>query len=144
MLASRAVDPATLTTIPLFSDLTQEQRDDLAGVCAELEFPAGATLTREGDFGYSLFAIVSGSAEIMKGGEPVGRLGEGDVFGEIAVLSGGRRAATVVATSPLRALTLMNRDLWRLEREAPELGAALRTKIESHVGARTGADVGPS
>jgi hypothetical protein len=38
----------------------------------------------------------------------------------------------------------MNRDLWRLEREAPEVGSALRAKIESHLGARTAAEVGPA
>jgi CRP-like cAMP-binding protein len=50
------------------------------------------------------------------------------VLGEIAVLSGGRRTATVVATSPMR-LTVMNRDVWRLERDVPDVGAALRATI---------------
>jgi cAMP-dependent protein kinase regulator len=136
------MDGAFLSAIPLFSELAPEQRQEVADACQELEFEAGATLVREGDFGYSLYAITSGTAHILKGGEHVGALEPGDVFGEIAVLSGGRRAATVVATTPMRVATLMNRDLWRLEREAPAVGSALRAKIESHVGARAGADAG--
>jgi len=136
------MDGDSLSAIPLFAGLAPEQRQKVADACQELEFEAGATLVREGDFGYSLFAITSGSAEILKGGEHVGELAPGDVFGEIAVLSGGRRAATVVATTSMRVATLMNRDLWRLEREAPVVGSALRAKIEMHVGARAGTDVG--
>jgi len=138
------MDAASLSAIPLFADLAPDLRQDVADACEELEYEAGATLVREGDFGYSLFAITDGTAEIVKGGEPVGTLAVGDVFGEIAVLSGGRRAATVVATSSMRVATLMNRDLWRLEREAPAVGSALRAKIESHVGARESADPEPA
>jgi cAMP-dependent protein kinase regulator len=136
------MDATSLSAIPLFAELTPEQRREVAGACEELDFEAGATLVREGDFGYSLFAITSGTAEVVKGGKPIGTLAPGDVFGEIAVLSGGRRAATIVATTSMRVATLMNRDLWRLEHEAPAVGSALRAKIESHVGsARAGADL---
>jgi CRP-like cAMP-binding protein len=49
-------------------------------------------------------------------------------------MSGGRRSATVVATSPLTFVTIFNRELWRLEREAPEIAAALRETIAARVG----------
>ena len=60
-------------------------------------------------------------------------LGPGDVFGEIAVLSGGRRTATVIAQTPMQLVTVLNRDVWRLEREAPDVGAALRARIDEHL-----------
>src|SRR5438067_706528 len=58
----------------------------------------------------------------------------GDVVGEVAVLSSGRRTASVVATTPLRALTFFKRDVWALEREAPEAARRLRAALEQHVG----------
>jgi CRP/FNR family transcriptional regulator, cyclic AMP receptor protein len=123
------VNAATLTAIPLFAELEVDRRDQLAGVCAELEVEAGTTLVQEGDFGYAMFAIVDGTAEVTKDGAAIRSLGPGDVFGEVAVLSGGRRTATVVATTPLKLITIMNRDVWRLEQESPEVAESLRRTI---------------
>ena len=61
--------------------------------------------------------------------EPVRALGPGDVFGEIAVLFGGQRTATVVATSPMRLVMLFNGELTRLDRDVPELADELRKVI---------------
>jgi CRP-like cAMP-binding protein len=59
-------------------------------------------------------------------------VGPGDVVGEIAVLASGRRVASVVATSPVRAIALFKRDVWALENEAPEAARRLRAAIEQH------------
>ncbi|MGH3078292.1 MAG: cyclic nucleotide-binding domain-containing protein [Gaiellaceae bacterium] len=123
------MDGAGLATIPLFADLPENRRDALAGVCSELDVGAGATLVQEGDFGYAMFAIVEGTADVLKDSVSIRLLNPGDVFGEIAVLSGGRRTATVVARTDMRLLTVMNRDVWRLERDDPEIGSALRATI---------------
>jgi len=127
------VDAATLGTIPLFADLTLDQREELAGMCSELEVEPGTTLLREGDFGYSMFSITTGTADVVRDGVVLRTLGPGDSFGEIAVLSGGRRTATVVATTPMRLVTIFNRDVWRLERDAPDVGTALRATIAAYV-----------
>ena len=123
------MDAGQLDAIPLFEGLTADQRASLAGVCEEIEVEEGAVLVREGDFGHAVFAITSGTADVIHDGVVVNTLGPGDHFGEIAVLSGGRRSASVVATSPLTLVTLFNREVWRLEREAPELTATLRDTI---------------
>ena len=127
------MDAASIARIPLFAELTLDQRDQVAGMCQELEIEEGATLLREGDFGYAMFAITAGTAEVLKDGVVIRTLGSGDVFGEIAVLSGGRRTATVIAQTPMQLVTVLNRDVWRLEREAPEVGAALRARIDEHL-----------
>ncbi len=128
------MDPARLAQIPLFAELRQDQLDRVAEACTEVDVEEGATLLREGDFGYSLFAITSGTAEVLQNGTVLRTLGPGDVFGEIAPLSGGRRTATVVATSRLGLVTLFNRDLWRLEHNAPEVVASLQKTIAKRLG----------
>jgi CRP/FNR family cyclic AMP-dependent transcriptional regulator len=129
------MDSATLATLPLFGALSQEELDRVAGVCEELEIAEGTTLVREGDFGHAVFAITSGTAQVVHEGAVVNTLGPGDWFGEIAVMSGGRRSASVVATSPLTLVTVFNREIWRLEREAPEIAVALRATIDERLGA---------
>jgi CRP-like cAMP-binding protein len=69
----------------------------------------------------------------------INTLGPGDWFGEIAVMSGGRRSASVVATSPLTLVTIFNREIWRLEREAPEVAAVLRETIATRLGGQASA-----
>jgi CRP/FNR family transcriptional regulator, cyclic AMP receptor protein len=131
------VDPATLETIPLFAELTPDQRERVGGVCLEVEVEAGTTLLREGDFGYAMFAILDGTADVLKDGAVIRTLQRGDVFGEIAVLAGGTRTATVSARTPMRLVTVLNRDVWAMERETPEVGAALRASLAEHL-ARAG------
>ncbi len=123
------MDSAVLETIPLFSALEEVRRGELGGVCSELEVDAGTSVVHEGDFGYAMFAIVSGTADVVQDGAVIRSLSIGDVFGEIAVLSGGRRTASVVARTPMRLLAVMNRDLWRLEQETPDVAASLRATI---------------
>jgi voltage-gated potassium channel len=128
------MDAARLDAIPLFSGLTLDQRASVAGACDELSVEAGSTLVQEGDFGYGMFAITSGTADVVIEGAVVRTLGPGDMFGEIAVLSGGRRTATVIAATDMTLITVLNRDMWRLERESPEIATALRATIAERLG----------
>jgi CRP/FNR family transcriptional regulator, cyclic AMP receptor protein len=121
------VDVAELRSVPLFGGLAS---DDLAMLAERADLveaeAAGVDLTREGDFGHCVFAIVDGTAAVTVDGAPVRDLGPGDLFGEIAVLAAGRRTATVTSSSPMRLVSLFKRDLWRLADERPEFDAALR------------------
>jgi CRP-like cAMP-binding protein len=128
------VDAARLDAIPLFGGLTADQRLSVATACEELSVEEGTMLVREGDFGHAVFAITSGTADVLHDGEVINTLGPGDYFGEVAVMSGGRRSASVVATSPLTLVTIFNREIWRLEREAPDVASALRETVSTRVG----------
>ena len=123
------MNEATLARVPLFAELDSERREQLAGVCEEIEVSPGTVLTKEGDFGFAMFAIVEGAADVIQGGRIIRSLGAGSVFGEIAILSGGRRTATVVATAPTKLITVLNRDVWRLERDTPAIAESLRATI---------------
>lgn len=123
------MDGARISQITVFSDLDESQCECLAGACEELEVETGTKLTKEGDFGYAMFAVTSGTADVYKDGSLIRTLGPGDVFGEIAVFFGGRRTATVVATSPMHLVMLFSRELRRLDREVPEVADVLRETV---------------
>jgi CRP-like cAMP-binding protein len=123
------VDPARLTAFPVFAALTDDERSAVADVAFEVEAAEGEQLATEGDFGYAVYAIESGTAEVSVDGRPLRTLGAGDVFGEIAVLASGRRTASVRATSPMRMIALFKRDVWALEQRVPSAAEHLRALI---------------
>lgn len=128
------MDPGIIGTISVFSQLSEAQRDSVANACRELDVDAGTTLTQEGEFGYAMFAVTDGTADVLIDGDLIRTLGPGDVFGEIAVFFGGRRTATVVATTPMRLVMLFNAELARLDREVPEVADALRATVAERLG----------
>jgi CRP-like cAMP-binding protein len=74
-----------------------------------------------------LIVIESGTADVIKGGEVIGSLGPGDVFGEMGMLSGSKRTADVIATSPMSLITLSK---WDLKRISTEVGEQLQALVE--------------
>jgi CRP-like cAMP-binding protein len=128
------VDAGEIQAITVFADLDERARVCVAGACRELEVEAGTTLTQEGEFGYAMFAVISGMADVFKDGERLRTLGPGDVFGEIAVFFGGRRTATVVAKTPMKLVMLFNGELARLDREVPQVADVLRSTVADRLG----------
>ena len=72
----------------------------------EIDLPAGKTLTREGESGKEFVVLAEGIADVEQDGKRVNTLGPGDYFGEIALVTGQPRTATVTTRSPARALVL--------------------------------------
>src|SRR5215204_958959 len=75
----RLVDPTRLDQIPLFADLTAEERAEVAACLHEVSVDAGSSLATQGENAYQLFVIESGHAEVRKDGELIGTLSAGDV-----------------------------------------------------------------
>ena len=123
----RPVDAARLDTFPLLAALPDDERETLATVFVEERVESGRTLARSGDFGYALYAVETGDAEVVDPDGPVLRhLHAGDTFGEIALVLAGRRSATVTATSDMTVLSLFARDFIRIRESVPAFEAALR------------------
>jgi CRP-like cAMP-binding protein len=118
-----------LRALPLFADLDDADLELAASMADELTVDAGATIVSENEFGYSLYVVESGTADVVRGGETIANLCAGDLCGELGVLVTGRRTATVVATSPLALLAYFDADYRRLERDVPELGRRIRTQM---------------
>ena len=123
------MDPARLKKIPVFADLSDEERDHIAALAAEVSVPAGKELVREGDYSYDVLAIEEGTARVDRHGEHIADLGSGDVFGEMGVLKREQRNATVVATSPMMLVTLTSWDIRRLQKTAPNAVDHLRAVV---------------
>lgn len=123
------METSRLAAIPLFAGLDEADLDTIAAAASEVEAVEGQSLATQGDFGYALYAVESGTAEVSANGSLLRTLGPGDVFGEIAVIASGRRTASVAATSPMRLIVLFNRDVWALEQQAPEAAARLRALV---------------
>ncbi|HTQ67514.1 MAG TPA: cyclic nucleotide-binding domain-containing protein [Solirubrobacteraceae bacterium] len=121
------MDPDRLKTIPLFSPLSNEALDTVGVFASETSVSAGKRLVHEGDYSYDLIVIEDGTADVIKGGEVIGSLGPGDVFGEMGMLSGGKRTADVVATSSMHLITLSK---WDLKRISTEVSGQLRSLVE--------------
>jgi CRP-like cAMP-binding protein len=97
--------PDTARSIPLFASLSRRRRNDVARLADEVDVPTGYRLTSQGRYAREFFVVISGSAEVSRGGVPVGTVAAGDFFGEVGLLSPRwERTATVVATTPMRLL----------------------------------------
>ena len=123
------MDPARLNKIPVFADLSDEERGHVAALAAEVSVPESKELVREGDYSYDVLAIEEGTASVDRHGEHIADLGPGDVFGEMGVLKREQRNATVVATSPMLLVTLTSWDIRRLQKTAPNAVDHLREVV---------------
>jgi CRP/FNR family cyclic AMP-dependent transcriptional regulator len=92
--------------VPLFSDLDGQTVAGLASEFIERRFDAGKAIATEGMDGLNFFIVESGEAEVSVHGAPVGRLGPGDSFGEVALVDKSARSATVTAETPVVAYAL--------------------------------------
>jgi CRP-like cAMP-binding protein len=126
------MESSRLAAIPLFADLSEGDLAAVASIATELEVAPGKPVATEGDFGHALFAIESGTANVDIGGTTVRTVGPGDVVGETAVLSSGRRTASIVATSPMRLIAVFKRDVWSLDRRAPLVAQRLLAVLDEH------------
>lgn len=90
----------------LFRSCSDKLLARLRDIGKEIAFDAGAELVGEGEDAGRFFVLLEGSADVVIKGVTRSTLGSGDAFGEIALLDGGPRSASVVATSPVRTFSL--------------------------------------
>src|SRR5579862_5471811 len=108
-----------LSTVPLFSRCTQKELSVLSRLTTKMTFPAGQDVTRQGRVGREFIVIVTGKAIVVIDGQAVATLGPGDFLGEIALLDGGPRTATVIADTDLVAEVMSHQEFASLLEEVP-------------------------
>ena len=121
------VDVERLRRTELFGELDHHDLSMLTHHVGEVTLREGELLFEQGSIPYEMFVIEEGTAEVTVDGAAVGRIGPGDVVGEIALLRLQRRMASVRVTSPIRALTVSADDLQVIEEEMPEIARGLRS-----------------
>ena len=114
-----------IKSVPLFSSCSKKELEAIAAQADELGVPAGKVLTKEGDRGREFMVIVDGAAEVRKKGRRLNLLGSGDFLGEIALISGGPRTATVTTTSEADLLVLTDRAFRQLTKQMPSIHASV-------------------
>jgi CRP/FNR family transcriptional regulator, cyclic AMP receptor protein len=107
--------------VPLFSRCSKRELEQIARIADEIDLREGKEMTRQGARGREFFVLLQGDADVIKDGRRINTLGAGDFFGEIALVSDTPRTATVVATSPVRALVVTDRSFRRLLDDMPEI-----------------------
>lgn len=121
----------TLRRVPLFAELDEAELQSIADSMHEANVRAGSTVTAEGGPGDGFFVIESGEADVTVDGEPRGTMTAGDYFGEIALLIGSERTATVTAKTDLRCYALTPWDFRTLVEANPTIAwKVLQSMVE--------------
>jgi CRP-like cAMP-binding protein len=119
-----AVGITALERTPLFAGLDREQLEDVLRVGHRVSFDAGQAIVERGDAGDAMYIILSGAAEVDVGGR-FHRLERGDFFGEMAVLAGKNREATVKAVEQVEALRIPADDFQVFLRDHPQIAVGM-------------------
>jgi small-conductance mechanosensitive channel/CRP-like cAMP-binding protein len=118
-----------LAACALFAGLPEDALSLLAATARRQTFAPGEAVVREGEASRALYVVASGEAAVVHGGHEVARVGKGEVFGEMAFLSGAPRAATVRAGSALAVVEVDSHALGALLVERRELAEELANRM---------------
>jgi CRP/FNR family transcriptional regulator, cyclic AMP receptor protein len=130
MASSRMDDKIkALSTVGLFSGCSKKELQSVARLCTPLSMEEGFVLTTEGTPGRECFVIADGKAGVTIGGKKVGEVGRGECVGEMALLDGGPRTATVTAESPMNTYALSVSEFWSLLDVNPTILRKIATSL---------------
>lgn len=122
-----------LASIRLFSSCSHRELTKIARASDELTVQAGRVLVEQGTSGREAFVIVSGEASVAINGTEIARLGPGKHFGELALLDGGPRTATVTAATDLTVLVIHQRAFVSLLDDVPGMSRKILTSLAGMV-----------
>jgi CRP/FNR family transcriptional regulator, cyclic AMP receptor protein len=123
----------SLRSVPLFSLIGEKQLRAIAKECKTRKVVEGDRLTEEGEFGREFSMVVSGSARCLVDGREIRKFGPGSFFGELALLAGGRRSATIIAETPMELLQLDRGDFTILVRTTPYVAIKIMESLASRL-----------
>jgi CRP/FNR family transcriptional regulator, cyclic AMP receptor protein len=123
-----------LKRVPLFAGCSKRELGEIAMLADELDLPDSRNLTRQGTGGWEFIVLVEGAADVFRDGRSVNELGPGDFVGEISLVTGKPRTATVRTRGPSRILVLTAAGFRALMRDVPTIQgkvlAALAARLQ--------------
>jgi CRP/FNR family transcriptional regulator, cyclic AMP receptor protein len=126
-----------LSQVPLFSTLSTKELRSVRGLLTRTEVAPGQVLAREGAIGHEFFIILEGTAAVEREGVHLADVGAGDFQGEISLLDGGPRTATVTATTAMTILVASQREFDSLLDSAPSIARQMLPALAHRVRALT-------
>ena len=111
-----------LSDIAVFHRCSRRELERIDRTCVGIHVSAGRVLCTEGDAGRECFVIVGGEAAVTFAGHEIARLGQGSIFGELAVLDGRPRTATVTAVTPMDVLVFTSGEFRAVQNRFHRLG----------------------
>jgi CRP/FNR family transcriptional regulator, cyclic AMP receptor protein len=127
-----------ISRVPLFATCSKTELRKIASLADEIDLPAGTRLTKEGASGKEFVVIVKGGADVVRRGKKLRSLGNGDFLGEIALVTGTPRTATVTTTEPTRALVIAAPAFRTLLRNTPSMQLKVLDALASRLPPETG------
>lgn len=122
-----------LAALPLFEHCTRRDLTAVAAASVEEDFPRGSVLTREGQRGGLAFVLLSGSATARRNNRSIGTLGPGSIVGELSLVDGRERSATVTVDEDARVLAINGDDFARLVAQSPRFTVALLRTLAGRI-----------
>ena len=122
-----------LGRLELFRECSQRDLEYLASIADEVDLDQGDILCEEGREGYECFILESGEDEVSLNGQPVAVVGVGDVVGEMALVDGGPRTASVIALTDVHAFSIEQRFFDPLLESAPAVARALLRQLSTRL-----------
>ncbi|MEO5840611.1 MAG: cyclic nucleotide-binding domain-containing protein [Acidimicrobiales bacterium] len=126
---ARASVDSTLAKIPLFKECTKKELQAVSRLVTPIHVKAGKVLTKEGDPGREFMIIASGAATVRRKGRKIAALGPGDFFGELALLAGVPRTATVIADTDMVIEALNRAEFATLLDESPSIARKVLSAV---------------
>jgi len=111
-----------LRRVPLFDELAPADLGAIAEVAQERFFTDGEVLASEGELGDELLIVASGTVRVETGGAEIARRGRGEVVGEMSLITGGPRMASLVADGDVRAIRIGRREFESMIHDRPDIG----------------------
>jgi CRP-like cAMP-binding protein len=118
-----------LAQVPLFEGLSRRHLKQIAERADEISFRDKETIIEADEPGGTFFVIVEGEVKVMRGTRVIARAGPGEFFGEISLLDGGPRTASVVADSPVIAIRLFKSSFDKLVTQEPKVATKILAAI---------------